>query len=322
MRGELFRIHLNTFRKVFPHATFWYIYGSDQAFFLATPEPLQLDTERLQAKLDKLPDWFQAEKYQLDTVARVAGFFWMDDLAMDVMIQDETRINTDGVHYFDKQSAAYPFFPKWQLPRFQASALPYFQPADFLLAQGIAEEQVVAGHLAEYAFFNQKSDLSKAYCSMPENGNARYFMSLVFEKELPDPDIFCRSEVIRSYEEILARHPKNYQALNALAEAYAEEGRLPEAFALADKALSLAPGNGMVLDTSGWILFKMGKYPEALVTLREALAALPDHPIVLYHLGAAYLAAGNQEMGEYHLLRALSASQDFPGADEARALLN
>jgi predicted Zn-dependent protease len=66
----------------------------------------------------------------------------------------------------------------------------------------------------------------------------------------------------------------------------------------------------------------MGKYPEALVTLREALAALPDHPIVLYHLGAAYLAAGNQEMGEYHLLRALSASQDFPGADEARALLN
>ncbi len=31
MRGELMRIHLNTFRKVFPTATVWYVYGSDQA---------------------------------------------------------------------------------------------------------------------------------------------------------------------------------------------------------------------------------------------------------------------------------------------------
>jgi len=321
MRGELFRIHLNTFRKVFPNATFWYVYGSDQAFFMATPEPLLLDSDRLQAKLDKLPEWFRAEEFQLDTVARVAGFFWMDSHALDVMIQDEQRFNTDGVHYFDKQSATYPFFPQWQLPRFQANALPYFHPANPVLAQAIAEEQVVAGHLAEYAFFNQTSDLTKAYCAMPENGTARYFMSLEFEGVLPDPEIFCRSEVTRTYEEILALHPENFQALNALAEAYAEEGRLPEALVLANKALDLAPDNGMVLDTLGWILFKMGKSSEALVTLREALEALPDHPIVLYHLGVVYLEAGNEELGRDHLAQALSASPVFPGADDARARL-
>ena len=41
MQGDLLRIHLNTFRRVFPNSTFWYVYGSDQAFLLATPEPFQ-----------------------------------------------------------------------------------------------------------------------------------------------------------------------------------------------------------------------------------------------------------------------------------------
>ena len=321
MRGELFRIHLNTFRTVFPNATFWYVYGSDQAFFMATPEPLMLDTERLQAKLDKLPAWFRAKEFQLDTVERVAGFFWMDGPALAAMIQDETRVNTDGVHYFDKQAAVVPFYPQWQLPRFQASALPYFQPAGPSLVQAIRDEQTVAGHLAEYGFFNQKSDLSQAYCANPENGNARYFMSLEFPGELPDPQDFCRNQEIRKFEAILNQHPDNFLALNGLAEALADEGRLDEAALLAQKAVALAPENGMILDTLGWILHQQGKTSEAIVTLREALDALPDHPIVLYHLGAAYQAAGNEELGRDHLEKALAVSPDFPGAQEARKLL-
>ena len=72
--GDLFRIHLNTFRQVFPDATLWYVYGSDQAFLLATPKPFSLNVQRLQQRLDKLPKWFRAEEYQIDTVARIAGF--------------------------------------------------------------------------------------------------------------------------------------------------------------------------------------------------------------------------------------------------------
>ncbi len=321
MRGELFRIHLNTFRSVFPHATFWYVYGSDQAFFMATPEPLLLDTDRLQAKLDKLPAWFKAEEYDLDTVASVAGFFWMDTNALTALIQDETRVNTDGVHFFDKQAAVVPFYPQWQLPRFQASALPYFQPAEPTLVQAIQAEQIVAGHLAEFAFFNRKDDLAKAYCSMPANGNARYFMSLDFPAGLPDPDQFCQSQEIRNYEALLAQHPDNVTALNALADALSAEGRLAEAYMLAEKAVRLAPDNGMVLDTYGWILFQQDRHAEAIATLDQALAALPDHPIVLYHLGAANLAAGNRELGRSHLERALAVAPAFPGADEARRLL-
>jgi spermidine synthase len=191
MQGDLFRIHLNTFRRVFPHSTFWYVYGSDQAFLLATPEPFSIDAEHLQQKLDKLPEWFRAEEYQINTVARIAGFFWMDELAIERMIGPETRVNTDDRHYFDKQSAVWPAPPEWRLPRFQAEVLPYIEGVKENLRHTIRKEQTVAQLLARYGFFRSELDLFRAYCFMPENGNAQYFMSLKFSGRIPDHEIFC-----------------------------------------------------------------------------------------------------------------------------------
>jgi spermidine synthase len=123
-QGDLFRIIRDTYRRVVSNSTFWYVYGSDQAFLLVTPEPFTLDAERLQRQLDKLPAWFRAGEYQIDTVARVAGFFWLDEAAMARMIGRETRINTDNRHYFAKQSAVWPAPPQYRLPLFQARIFP------------------------------------------------------------------------------------------------------------------------------------------------------------------------------------------------------
>jgi spermidine synthase len=191
MQGDLFRIHLNTFRRVFPNSTFWYVYGSDQAFLLATPEPFSLDAKRLQRQLDQLPKWFQAEEYQIDTVARIAGFFWLDKPAMEGMIGRENRVNTDNRHYFDKQSALWPAPPEYRLPRFQATVLPYLEQKEATLHSAISEQQTVAQLLARYSFFRSKYDLARAYCLEPENGNVRYFMSREFSGRLPDYQAFC-----------------------------------------------------------------------------------------------------------------------------------
>jgi spermidine synthase len=191
MQGDLFRIHLNTFRRVFPNSTFWYVYGSDQAFLLATPEPFSLDAKRLQRQLDRLPQWFLAEEYQIDTVARIAGFFWLDESAMARMIGRETRVNTDNRHYFDKQSALWPAPPEWRLPGFQAPVLPYLEQGDDRLHKAIRQQQKVAQLLARYGFFNNKYELLRAYCLMPENGNVRYFISLEFSGRLPNYQTFC-----------------------------------------------------------------------------------------------------------------------------------
>jgi spermidine synthase len=321
MQGDLFRIHLNTFRRVFPNSTFWYVYGSDQAFLLATPKSFALDAKGLQQKLDQLPEWFRAQEYQIDTVARIAGFFWLDEPAMTRMIGRETRINTDDLHYFDKQSAVRPAPPQWRLPRFQASAAPYFVQTQDSLRAAIRDEQMVAQRLAKYGFFHSKRDLFRAYCVMPENGNVRYWMSREFSNRLPDHETFCSKEEIRGYRAIIAQHPNNVRALNNLAGILSESGQLDEALTLAKKAVAIAPQNGMILDTYGWILFKQKKNRLALDVLKKSASLLPGHPIVLYHLGAAYHATGNANMAREHLQKALSISSNFKEADQARELL-
>jgi tetratricopeptide (TPR) repeat protein len=321
MQGELFRIHLNTFRRVFPNCTFWYVYGSDQAFFISTPGPLAIDPDVLQAKLDRLPAWFRAEQYQIDTVARISGHYWMDEPAMQLMVGGENRFNTDDLHYFDKQSVLPPLPPQYRLPYFQADFKQHLTHQNEALSAAITQEQMVARLVANFGFYLTKADLYRAYCMMPENGNAKYWMSLVFAGVLPDQESFCADQEINRFRDMVEQHPGDALALNGLADALAQAGRLEEALPLAHQAVDAAPENGMILDTLGWILFQQAQIDEALATLKKSNKFLPNHPIVLYHLGAAHVSAGDTAVGRETLRRALGLSQDFPGADEARRLL-
>lgn len=321
MRGDLMRIHLNTFRTVFPQATLWYVYGSDQAFLMATPEPFALDLPRLQARLDALPGWFRGAEYQLDRAESIAGFFWLDPPAFARMIGRETRVNTDAVHYFDKQAAVWPSPPAQQLPHFQASVLPYLRGATEATIPAVQGRQRLARHLAHYAFHRSEAELHNAYCLDPTEGNARYWMERVFAGEPPAAEGFCAEREIAHYRQLLARQPESALALNALADLLGAQGELAEAQALAERALALAPNDGRVLDTLGWILVQRGELTRGLAQLERADRELPGHPIVLYHLGAAQLAAGRAAAGRRNLERALATDPDFAGAAEARRLL-
>jgi spermidine synthase len=321
MQGDLIRIHLNTFRSVFPNATLWYVYGSDQAFLLGTPEPFALDTARLQAQLDRLPGWFRANEYQVDTVARIGGFFWLDAPAMARFIGSETRINTDDVHYIGHDLASKPAPAQARLPFFQASVTPYLQGASAPVLAAARQEQEVARRVAMYGFFDSVQDLYRAYCSAPNNGNVGFFLSLELPGRLPRTEDFCREQAIRDYAAIVAQHPENADALNSLADLLAEAGRTDEALPLAEKALRLQPDSGMILDTYGWILYKQKKTRLAIEALTKAAALLPNQPIVLYHLGVAYRDAGEHGRSREFLAKALRASAVFAGADHARRLL-
>lgn len=322
MRGELMRIHLNTFRKVFPTTTVWYVYGSDQALLLATPGPLQIDAARLQAKLDRLPAWFRAQEYQLDTAARVAGFFWMSPQTMEAMIAGETRVNTDDVHYFDKQSAVWPLAPQWQLPAFQTRAQPFFTDLDAATSAAVDHEQTVAGHLGRYAFYGNAAELHRAWCLDPDNGNVNFFMAEAFAGRLPqDHGDFCAGLDIDTFRALVAAHPNDPVALNGLADALSRAGRLTEARAVAEQAVALDPQNGMLLDTLGWVQFQQDEPAEAHATLGRALAALPDHPIVLYHLGRTAQAMGRTDEARRHLERALAQGGEFAEVEAAREAL-
>ncbi|MBU2501621.1 fused MFS/spermidine synthase [bacterium] len=320
MRGQLFRIHLNTFRTVFPTATYWYVYGSDQAFLMATPESYRLDAPTIQARLDLLPDWFKAEHYQIDTVTHLAGFFWLDEAAMTRMIGPESRINRDHLHYFDKQSAVFPLPPQFQAPMFQTSILPHLSGGDAALAEAVRREQRTARRLGNFAYYVNTDELHRAWCEDPGNGNAVYWMERAFQGELPEAASFCVDVELESYRALLEQHPDNSQALNAVADILAGAGRLTEAREYARRALDLAPDDGPVLDTYGWILVLTGDTAEGIAYLEKSLAALPGHPIVLYHLGAAHQRAGNAAEARDFLDRALARESELPYAAEARDL--
>ncbi len=185
MRGELFPIYLNTFRSVFPNATFWYVYGSNQALMLATPEPFKLDTLKLQKRLDQLAPWFRTGEYQLDTVAKVAGFLWLDADMMARMIGTETRLNRDSRHYFENNAMLSKVPPERQLPYFQADILPYVTTGDERLREQIRSEQEIALLLTRYGFYNDISALNQAYCLRPDNKNVDYWMRFAYSGHIP-----------------------------------------------------------------------------------------------------------------------------------------
>jgi len=275
---------------------------------MATPEPLSIDAVDLQARLDRLPAWFGAQEFHIDTAPRVAGFFWMDEKAVDLMIAGDSRINTDGIHFFDKQSVVRPVPPQYQMPAFQTSAIPYFRGMTRDQMAAVQTEQRLAGHLASYGFFGVDEDLHRAFCVDPENGTARWFMGTAFGQDMPEPRKFCAEREVIEFQRLVAHDPNNPTYLNGLAEALHTVGRIDEAFLVARKAVELAPNVGAVLDTYGWILSRQGKHEDALAALEDALAVLPDHPIVLYHLGATCQALGDLPRARMYLERFLEVA--------------
>ncbi len=98
----------------------------------------------------------------------------------------------------------------------------------------------------------------------------------------------------RDLKHILAREPKNAQALNALGFSLADRTtRYQEAYALIKRALELTPNDFFVLDSMGWVLYRLGRLDEAESYLRRALQIRND-PEVAAHLGEILWVKGDR----------------------------
>ena len=128
--------------------------------------------------------------------------------------------------------------------------------------------------------------------------------------------MFCElrgdfSRAVERYEQVLEISPDFAPAANNAAYLYAEEfGDLDKGFVLAQRARDVAPGNGQLADTLGWIAYRRGKYEWALILIQEAADALPDHPVVRFHLGMAQLALGEEQDAAESLRRSLELGDD------------
>lgn len=100
--------------------------------------------------------------------------------------------------------------------------------------------------------------------------------------------------------EALLRHvielkPDYHHAYNALGYSLADRNvRLAEAKELIERALKLAPGEPVIVDSLGWVEFRLGNLPAAAKLLRQAHSGRPDAEIAA-HLGEVLWASGAQD---------------------------
>jgi tetratricopeptide (TPR) repeat protein len=125
-----------------------------------------------------------------------------------------------------------------------------------------------------------------------------------------------------AYEKLITVSYDSVPALNNLALLYAEHlGQLEKAYDLAKQAREAAPNDPHIADTLGWIFFKKANYGNALRLLQESAGKLADKPDLQFHLGMAYYMLGDEASARLALQKAVDASADFPGKDEARQRL-
>jgi protein O-GlcNAc transferase len=124
------------------------------------------------------------------------------------------------------------------------------------------------------------------------------------------------------YEKILGQEPETAMVSYRLARLYmADPNKLDLALDLARTAQKQLPADAGVNDVVGWIETLKSQPERGLASLREAVRADPDNALYHYHLGSALQRDGNLVRARDEFRKALEIDGKFPGADEARRLV-
>ncbi|PKO70719.1 MAG: hypothetical protein CVU22_01065 [Betaproteobacteria bacterium HGW-Betaproteobacteria-16] len=129
----------------------------------------------------------------------------------------------------------------------------------------------------------------EAVSLFPDQTDLLYDQAMMAEKanNLPEMEALLR--------QLMAAKPDFHHAYNALGYSLADRNvRLPEAKALIEKAVELAPGDAYIQDSLGWVEFRMGNASRALSILQAAYGKRPDAEIAA-HLGEVHWAMGQRE---------------------------
>ncbi|MHB1084098.1 MAG: tetratricopeptide repeat protein [Thiobacillus sp.] len=150
-----------------------------------------------------------------------------------------------------------------------------------------AQAELLRDSKAPAAVFNVLSDGLKRY---PDSADLLYDRAMSAEK-LDKLDVL-EADLRR----VMVLRPDDAQAYNALGYTLADRrtDRLPEALALLDKALTLAPEDPYILDSMGWAQYRSSNLTRAQEYLERAFKARPD-PEIAAHLGEVLWVRGQRD---------------------------
>jgi tetratricopeptide (TPR) repeat protein len=146
----------------------------------------------------------------------------------------------------------------------------------------------------------------RAIARIPQN-EARYW-SLFYARgiALERSNQWDRAEA--DFHHALQLQPDQPDVMNYLAYSWVDRGltqHYAEARRMLERAVSLRPNSGAIVDSLGWVLFRTGFYTEAVQILEHAVELDPEDPVLLNHLGDSYWQVGRQNEARFQWQRAL-----------------
>ncbi|MCS6945175.1 MAG: tetratricopeptide repeat protein [Sutterellaceae bacterium] len=131
--------------------------------------------------------------------------------------------------------------------------------------------------------------LAAALARYPDDPGLLYDTAMAAEK-------MNRLDLVeRHLRRLIELKPDDAHAYNALGYTFADRNqRLPEALALIEKALSLAPNDAYILDSMGWVYFRLGDLPRAREYLERAFQLKPEAEVGA-HLGEVLWLLGERD---------------------------
>lgn len=103
----------------------------------------------------------------------------------------------------------------------------------------------------------------------------------------------------------LKYQPEDASVLNYLGYSWIDRGEnLAEAKAMVQKAVTLRPRDGYIVDSLGWAHYRLGEFQPAVDVLERAVELRPVDPTINDHLGDAYWRVGRKAEARFQWLRA------------------
>lgn len=111
--------------------------------------------------------------------------------------------------------------------------------------------------------------------------------------------------------------PDEPQVLNYLGYSWVDKGLdIPEALKMLEKARSLKPYDGYIVDSVGWAYYRLGRYGDAAKTLEDAILLVPGDPTINDHYGDALWKIGRKRDAQFQWNHALAFGSE--GEEKAK----
>ena len=124
------------------------------------------------------------------------------------------------------------------------------------------------------------------------------------------------------FRKALRFQPEQAAVLNYLGYSLIEKRlNLDEAFKMVEKAVSLRPNDGYIVDSLGWAHYQLGNYDEAVELLERAAGLRPEDPVINDHLGDALWRVGRTLEAKFQWQYALDSNPTEADAGKIRKKL-